>query len=192
MEGIDYSDLITCETCHLSKAQRFFSKEPRPVPGEPLDEVFIDTVGKSTEAFNSHKYIVIITDAKTRMRWLITIKGKDEIAKELVQWIEYQSHQYGKRICFVFRDGGTEFSRIRDYCVQNGIRTDISSPHTPEQNGIAESSNKIIFTKARSMLIDARMPPLFWPWAVERAYFITNRLFCLRTKKVPIIDFLQG
>lgn len=46
MEGIDYSDLITCETCHLSKAQRFVSREPRPTPNEPLDEVFIDKTPK--------------------------------------------------------------------------------------------------------------------------------------------------
>ncbi|KAI0994124.1 hypothetical protein K3495_g14059 [Podosphaera aphanis] len=45
LEGIDLSDLSTCETCHLSKAQRFVSREPRPTPGEPLDEVFVDTVG---------------------------------------------------------------------------------------------------------------------------------------------------
>lgn len=42
------------------------------------------------------------------------------------------------------------------------------------------------------MLIDAGMPPWFWPWAVEHACFMINRLYCLRTKKVPVIDFLDG
>lgn len=42
------------------------------------------------------------------------------------------------------------------------------------------------------MLIDARMPPHFWPWAVEHACFVNNRFYCLRTKRVPIFDFLQG
>ncbi|KAI0997717.1 hypothetical protein K3495_g10472 [Podosphaera aphanis] len=42
------------------------------------------------------------------------------------------------------------------------------------------------------MLIDARMPACYWPWAIEHACFITNRLYCLRTKSVPVIDFLQG
>lgn len=155
MEGIDYSDLTTCDTCHLSKAQRFVSREPRPIPGELLDEIFIDTVGKLTESINGYKYLVIITDAKSSMRWTMTTKGKDEIANELVQWSEYQHYQYGKKICIVFRDRGTEFSRIREYCIQNSISTDVSSPYTPEQNGAAEASNKIILTKARSILIDA-------------------------------------
>ncbi|KAI0991688.1 hypothetical protein K3495_g16499, partial [Podosphaera aphanis] len=50
LEGIDMSELSTCETCHLSKAQRYVSREPRPVPLDPLDEVFVDTVGKLTTA----------------------------------------------------------------------------------------------------------------------------------------------
>lgn len=49
LEGIDMSDLSTCETCHLSKAQRFVSREPRPTPNKPIDKVFIDTVRKVTE-----------------------------------------------------------------------------------------------------------------------------------------------
>lgn len=192
LEGIELSDLTTCETCHLSKAQRFVSREPRPIPCEPLDEVFVDTVGKLTAALNGVQYAVILTDAKTRMRWILTTKTKDEIAELLVKWIEHQNHQFGKRVRTIFRDGGSEFVRIKDYCEQHGIRTDVSAPYTPEQNGVAEAANKVILVRARSLLIDARMPPCFWPWALEHSCFITNRLSCLRTKKVPIIDFLKG
>lgn len=42
------------------------------------------------------------------------------------------------------------------------------------------------------MLINAGMPAIYWPWAVEHVCFITNRLHCLRTNKTPIIDFIQG
>ena len=192
MEGIDFTELTNCETCHLSKAQRFVSREPRPTPGEPLDEVFVDTIGKLTAAFNSHQYAIILTDAKSRMRWSITTATKDEIVNQLIQWVEFQHHQYGKRVRVVFSDGGSEFTRIKHYCEQHGIRTDVSAPYTPEQNGAAEASNKIILRRARAMLIDAQMPPCFWPWAVEHACFITNRLYCIHTKRIPIIDFLQG
>lgn len=126
------------------------------------------------------------------MRWVITTQTKDEIAQKLVDWIEYNHHQYGKRIRIVFKDGGSEFSKIKNYCDSHGIRTDTSAPYTPEQNGAAEATNKVILTKARSLLIDAGIPPTYWPWAVQHSCFITNRLYCLRTKNVPIIDFLNG
>ena len=90
--------------------------EPRPTPSEPLDEVFVETIGKLTAAFNSHQYAVILTDAKTQMKWSITTTVKDEIANHLIQWVEFQQHQYGKQIRVVFRDGDSEFSRMRLYC----------------------------------------------------------------------------
>ncbi|KAI0992889.1 hypothetical protein K3495_g15295, partial [Podosphaera aphanis] len=192
MEGIDMSELSTCETCHLSKAQRFVSREPRPTPHSPLDEIFVDTVGKIAPAINGHQYAVIITDAKTRMRWAITTTSKDKIASLLIQWIEFQNSHFGKRIRAIFRDGGTEFLRMQSYCEQHGIRTDISAPSTPEQNGVSEAANKVILRLARSMLIDARMPATYWPWAVDHACFIANRLYCLRTKQIPLTDFMQG
>lgn len=98
LEGLNMSDLTTCETCHLSKAQRYVSKEPRLTPNEPLDEIFIDTIGKITTAMNGQQYAVIITDAKTRMRWAIITNIKDQIAPLLKQWIEAQHHQFNKRV----------------------------------------------------------------------------------------------
>lgn len=192
LENLDTSDLSVCETCHLSKAQRFVSRQPRLIPNSPLDEIFLDTVGPIAPSLLGHQYAVIITDAKTRMRWALAIHTKDQIATTLIQWINTMHHQYGKRIRIIFRDGGTEFTRTRAYCEQHGIQTHTSAPETPEQNGLSEAANKVILRVARSMLIDAKMPAKYWPWAVQHACFITNRLFCLRTKQVPLIDFLKS
>lgn len=103
-EVINMSYLTTCETSNWSKAQRFVSREPRLNPNEPPDEIFIETVGKITTAINGLQYAVIITDTKTRMRWAIISKTKDQIAPLLTQWTEAQNHQYGKRVQTIFRD----------------------------------------------------------------------------------------
>ncbi|KAI0995968.1 hypothetical protein K3495_g12213 [Podosphaera aphanis] len=132
MEGLDTGELTICETCHLSKAQQFVSREPRPTPFEPLDEVFIDTVGKLTTACYGHQYAVIITDAKSRMRWAISIRTKDQIPPQLVKWVEHQYHQFGKRVHTIFKDEGLEISRIKTYCNQHGTSTNVSAPYTPE------------------------------------------------------------
>ena len=111
LEGVDTSDLATCETCHLSKAQRQVSCEPRPTPNEPLDEVFVDTVGKITQSLNGHQYAFILTDAKSRMRWVLICITKDQIPLSLVKWAESMHHQFGKRVRTLLRDGGSEFSK---------------------------------------------------------------------------------
>ncbi|KAI0995348.1 hypothetical protein K3495_g12836 [Podosphaera aphanis] len=192
LQGIDLSQVTTCETCHLRRAQRFVSREPRPKPHSPLDEIFIDTVGKITAATNGHQYAVIIIDYKTRMRWALTTQTKDQIAPLLVQWINSQHHQHGKKVRAMFRDGGTKFLRLKPYCEQNGICTDISAPDTPEQNGVSEAATKVILRLARFMLIAARMPAIYWPLVVQHVCFFVNRLFCLRTKQIPPIDFMQS
>ena len=50
------------------------------------------------------------------------------------------------------------------------------------KNATVEAANKVVLRLARSMLIDARMRALYWPWAVRHACYIVNRLYCLRTK----------
>lgn len=191
LEGIDTSELKQCETCHLSKAKRFVSRDPRPTPNDPLDEIFVDTVGKLPTSIDEKQYAVIIIDAKTRMHWVLTTKTKDQIAPILVQWVKEMHHQYDKRVRAIFRDGGSEFSKTRTFCEQYGIRTDTSAPYTPEQNRPSEAANKAVLRVTRSMLIDANLPPCYWPWAVQHACFILNQLYCIRTKNTPIIDFLQ-
>lgn len=108
------------------------SREPRPTPNQPLDEIHIDTVGRVPAALNVHQYVVVITDARTRMRWCITTRTKDQIVPQLIQWVKTQEHQYGKIVRVIFKDGGTEFSRIKAFCDQLSIRTDLSAPYTPD------------------------------------------------------------
>ncbi|KAI0991661.1 hypothetical protein K3495_g16526 [Podosphaera aphanis] len=108
------------------------------------------------------QYATIITDAKTRVRWVLTTTTKDQIAPSLVKWVQSMHHQYDKRVRTIFRDGGSEFTKIKQFCEQQGIRTDTPAPYTPEQNGPSEAANKVILRVARSMLIDANMPPCYW------------------------------
>lgn len=76
---LDTSELTHCEGCHLSKAQCSVSREKRPIPLDPLHEVFVDVVEPIEPNLLKQRYANIITDATTRMRsWLGTEK-KDEI-----------------------------------------------------------------------------------------------------------------
>ncbi|KAI0994088.1 hypothetical protein K3495_g14095, partial [Podosphaera aphanis] len=72
------------------------------------------------------------------------------------------------------------------------IPTGTKTGTIPEQNGVSEAANKVILRLARLMSIDARMPATYWPWAVDHACFIANRLYCLRTKQILLTDFMQG
>jgi len=55
-----------------------------------------------------------------------------------------------------------------------GIIHQLTAPYTPQQNGVAERSNRTIFDMTRSMLRHARLPLKFWPEAVATAVHNKN------------------
>ncbi|KAI1000023.1 hypothetical protein K3495_g8173 [Podosphaera aphanis] len=90
------------------------------------------------------------------MRWALTTQSRDQIAPMLLQWINLQHRQYGKRIRAIFKDVGTEFLRLKPYCEQHGIQTDVFAPDTPEQNGVSEAANNVVLRMARSGKFEQR------------------------------------
>jgi hypothetical protein len=50
-----------------------------------------------------------------------------------------------------------------------------TAPSTPEQNGIAERSGRVIWQRARAMRIEARLPPQLWPEIIRTAIYVMNR-----------------
>ena len=61
---------------------------------------------------------------------------------------------FGYTIVKIRSDNGSEFknSHIDDYCDEHGIKNELSSTYTPQQNGVVERKNKTLITFARSML----------------------------------------
>ena len=76
-------------------------------------------------------------------------------------------------------DGGGEYmSHEFQILYQNErIYHTISTPHTPQQNGVSERKNRSLLNMARSMLQFSHLSPQFWEEAVGTACYIQNRGF---------------
>ena len=74
-------------------------------------------------------------------------------------------------------DHGGEYisSELQEYLRKNGIIHQTSAPYTPEQNGLAERMNRTIVERARSALIAAGLPKMFWAEAVSTVAYLINR-----------------
>ena len=68
---------------------------------------------------------------------------------------------------------------------QQSITVRKSSDYTPEQNGTAESSNKVILARARSIMLDSGLPDELWPEAIDVAVHMTNRTSTQRDAEPP-------
>lgn len=75
-------------------------------------------------------------------------------------------------------DQGGEFtsSEFNSYCEKHGIRRQLSAPQTPQQNGVVERKNITILDAARSMMMEANLPHIYWREVVSMAVYAFNKV----------------
>jgi hypothetical protein len=73
-------------------------------------------------------------------------------------------------------DGGGEYttSSIQSYLKQKGIKHEITTPDTPQHNGVAERMNQTLLDKVQAMLLDANLPKSYWYDALQYVVHIHN------------------
>ena len=74
-------------------------------------------------------------------------------------------------------DGGSEYqATLKGFLVEKGIRSNRTTHHSPESNGISERLNRTLLDMARTMLFGANLPSKLWTEAVSTAVYFKNRL----------------
>jgi len=69
-------------------------------------------------------------------------------------------------------------------CVAKEIKQEVTSPYTPQHNGIAERRNRTLHDMARCMLKGEGLPNSFWGEAITTTTYILNRC---PTKKLEAV-----
>jgi hypothetical protein len=167
-----------CHTCKISKSVRTISQESQQRAQHAFDVIHTDVVGPINPiGRNGHKWAVMYTDDATRVRWIKTFKYKREAYKHTITFVLYVKTQYDANIKMIRLDGGNEYGgqKLLDFLEEHGIRLEPTVPYTPEQNGVSERSNRLIFEKLRSILYDSKAPKNLWPEFLHGIVHVTNR-----------------
>ena len=72
------------------------------------------------------------------------------------------------------REGEYMDLRFQDYMIEHGIRSQLSAPGMPQQNGVSKRRNRTLLDMVRSMMSFAQLLDPFWGYAVETATYILN------------------
>ena len=102
---------------------------------------------------------------------------------------------FGNPFVKIQSDNGMEFknSYIDDYCDDHGIKHELSSTYTPEQNGVVERKNKTLITLSRSMLDEYETSERFWVEAINTACYASNRPYLHAcSRRPPMSYWLEG
>ena len=105
------------------------------------------------------------------------MKNKSEVLEKFKEFHTYAMNITGKPIKVLRSDNGGENSskEFESFLKKNGIVHQLSVPHNPAQNGVAERVNRTIVETTRSMLSHAHIPNEFWAEAVNTSVYVRNR-----------------
>ncbi|KAL5540923.1 hypothetical protein UlMin_044899 [Ulmus minor] len=89
---------------------------------------------------------------------------KSETFEKFKEFRVETEKQLGKPIKALRSDrvGENLDEEFRSYLTYNGILSQLTAPGTPQQNGVAERSNRTMLDMMRSMLSNSSLPKSFW------------------------------
>ena len=124
----------------------------------------------------NYKYIVTWIDDKSRKVFVDGIKLKSEVVDGLKMFVERAEVETNHRVVSLDSDGGGEYiaGALQQYLKDKGIRHEMTTPDTPQHNGVAERMNRTLLDKVRAMLADAALPDTYRYNAIRYAAHIHN------------------
>jgi Reverse transcriptase (RNA-dependent DNA polymerase)/gag-polypeptide of LTR copia-type/Integrase core domain/GAG-pre-integrase domain len=168
---------IQCESCIQAKAShQSFPKESMTRAEKAGDLTHTDLWGPArTQSPGRAKYFITFTDDHTRRVTIKFLKLKsdaDQALKNYVAWIETQLGRKPK----AFRcDNGGEYIGMKPWLEEQGIECQMSAPHSPSQNGVAERQNRTLTELMRAIMMEKLLPQTLWSVAIGHAAYIRNR-----------------
>jgi hypothetical protein len=98
-----------------------------------------------------------------------------------------QKKQLGKHIKALRSDRGGEYflGDFKDHLSEAGIISQLTTPGTPQQNGVSERRNRTLLEMVRAMMSYAALPMSFWGYALQTAAYLLNLVPSKSVSKVP-------
>jgi hypothetical protein len=191
-----------CDVCEVSKHKHTTFKRNDRISSYPTEEKAIkkfqridtDLIGPiNPQSTGGAHYAAIFTDVKTRWRNIYFLKHKSDMLQVLkhylmdvnsvmgdvqVERLEQQEISIDQVVASLKSDNGGEYTsnEFRDYCKSKGIQQLFSGPHSPQQNGMAERSNRTVIEMIRCLLQDSQAPAHLWAEAANTAVYLLNRM----------------
>lgn len=167
-----------CEGCVYGKMHKLPFPKTSWQAKSPLELVHSDICGPmQTPTPGRKRYFILFIDDYTRMMWIYFLNQKSEAFSTFMQFKAQAERESGFLIKSLRTDRGGEYlsNPFSEYCKANGIKRQLTTSYTPQQNGVAERKNRTIVEMARSMLKYKGIPNLYWAEAVHTAAYIMNR-----------------
>ncbi|CAI7778101.1 unnamed protein product [Closterium sp. NIES-53] len=158
-------------------ARKPFGSRTSPIAKDPLALVHMDVCGPMRHASKGGaRFLLVMLDHATRMCWTRLLKAKGDVTKAIQEWALEVCDDDKKRIKAIRTNGGGEFvnAELEKWMKSNGIKHDVTTPYTPQQNGVAERLNCTLVEAVRSLLQHPKLGSEWWGEAILLTAWIRN------------------
>ena len=169
-----------CEACVQGKqTQKPFRGVSDVQTTETLQLIHSDVCGPmSVDSLENSRYFVTFTDDFSRFCHVYFLKRKSEVLTKFKEFHAEVTNLLGKRMKVLRTDNGGEYvsAEFEQYLKEHGIIHEVTTPYTPQQNGISERLNRTLQKLALSQILHASLPKCFWADSIATACYVRNRL----------------
>ena len=130
----------------------------------------------SVDACGGYHYFLTFTDDLSRYGYIYLMKHKSETFEKFKEFQSEVENHHNKKIKFLRSDGGGEYLSFEFglHLKHYGIVSQLTSPGTPQSNGVSECCNHILLDMVRPMTSLTNLLLSFWGYALETAAFTLN------------------
>ena len=170
-----------CSCCVAGKRARApFPKATEFRASKPLELVYADICGIpiTPSIVSGGNYFLLIVDDFSRVIWVAILKNKSKAFGAFKKFKTLaESDSNGALIKCLRTDRGGEFTseEFSKWCEEKGIQRQLTTPYTPQQNGVVERKNRTVVGLIRSMLKDKSLPLELWGEAINTCVYVLNR-----------------
>lgn len=149
-----------CKVCLIVKQSRNSFKSSLPMRDTCLlDVVYYDICGQfEVPSVEGNKYFISFVNEFSIMMSIYLIKAKYEAFDIFQRFKVIAKKQCGKSIKVLWTNRGREYKskEFDELCTRNGIQ--VTTPYTPQHNGLAKRRNRKMLNVVRSMLKEKALP----------------------------------
>ena len=192
---VNTSDISDCSGCKLAKFSALPFNKSVSYSVAPFDIIHSDVWGPApVSTKGGSTYYVSFIDDYTRYTWVYLMKRRSDFFGIYNNFRALVKTQHSAVIkCFRCDLGGEYTSNdFTQLLASDGTIHQSSCTDTPEQNGLAERKHRHIVETARSLLLSAEVPSIFWGEAVLTAVYVINRIPTALTSGMSPFEKLYG
>ena len=192
----DEKQITLCQSCIEGKQHKIkFPKQGVRKATEILELVHSDICGSMQVGIHTcHLYFITFIDDFTRFCNVYLMKNKSEAFAKFQLYKNFVEKQTSHTIKTLRTDQGGEClsAEFNNFCQVQGIRREMTTTYTPQQNGVLEHKNRTLVGTVLSMLSYTKLPKIFWEEALYTSNYLQNRSPTKATSNITPFQLWHG